>query len=113
VSYEPAKENRRRLKQAFQADERRRELESCPLPLQELHEILDAVSRLVFDECGRAVCDRTHSLTSLVLQTRGTTNADDVIGFLRSKGFNCSCEVALNLGSWLECNTPRGQSLHS
>jgi acyl-CoA reductase-like NAD-dependent aldehyde dehydrogenase len=86
VTQEAEKERKRRLKRAFQEAERRRQMKWSPLSPSELHELLDAVSRLMFDEQGRAICDRTHSLTRLSLQIRGKTNTDEVISFLRSRG---------------------------
>jgi hypothetical protein len=112
VTQASEKERKRRLKRAVKEAERRKEVGSSPLPLLELRELLDAVSRLVFDEEGRAVCDRTHRLTRLALQIRGATNVDEVISFLASRGFHWSCQVALNLGSWLERNAPGRERRH-
>jgi hypothetical protein len=102
----PPRERKRLLKKAFKAAERKSEIASSPLPLSELRALLDAVADPVLGDQGRNLCDRTHRFTRFSLQAHGMSNIDDVMAFLRNKGFSCDCEVALNLGSWLEENEP-------
>jgi hypothetical protein len=103
-------DRKRLLQKAFKEAERRTEIDSSPLPPSELRVLLDAVSRLVLDEHGRNLCDRTHRLTRRSLGSLGTDDVDRVISFLSSKGFHCDCEVALNLASWLAWNAPEGRA---
>jgi hypothetical protein len=107
-----ARGRKRLLKKAFKAAGQTREIASSPLPLSDLDALLDAVTRLTFDAKGRILCDHTHRFTRFFLQARGVADVDDVISFLRSKSFFCDCEVALNLGSWLEENRPSRGARH-
>ena len=82
-------------REAFKEAERQKEIESSPLSRPELRALVDAVSRLAFDDQRRKLCDRTHRFTRFSLQARsvGRDKIDRVISFLESKGFFCDCQV--------------------
>jgi uncharacterized protein DUF2695 len=112
VTDHAARERRKLHKKAFKEAERAREIAACPLPLLDLQGLLEAVTRLVLDDQGRNLGDHTHRFTRFSLRARSMTDVAGVVSFLRSNGFFCDCEVALNLGSWLAENDPSGRMRH-
>jgi Protein of unknown function (DUF2695) len=106
------RERRRLLKRAFRETERCGELASSPLSVSDLRVLLGAVSCLVFDTRGRNLCDHTYRFTRRLLRGHAMGGVNEVISFLRSKGFFCDCALALNLGSWLEGNKASLETRH-
>jgi Protein of unknown function (DUF2695) len=112
VREESEKERKRRLKKAVREAQREAELRSCPVDVAQLRELVEAVRRLVYEECdparlppGRSLCDRTHRFTRSYLDGRGMKDLEPIIAFLHSKGGRCDCGVAVNVGSWLGWNS--------
>ena len=105
MNRESEKERQRRTKQAFKSEERRTELASCPFPLELVAELVQSVEGMVFDKTG-SLCDHSLRLTRSFLTARGVEDVDGMVAFLHSKGGYCDCEVADNVGSWLETNAP-------
>jgi hypothetical protein len=102
------RDRKRKLKKAFKEAERAAELQSCPLDVATLRALVEAVEWAVHDQHGNNLCDRTLRLTRSRLEARGGEDIEAVIAFLQSKGGDCDCEAAANLGSWLAWNAPGG-----